>query len=72
MTGIWEMNAWALIKAGGPIMVPILICSILALGIILEKLIHFASIRMNNQSVKQHIFEQIKNNKIKEATNINE
>ena len=38
MGGIWEMNAWSLIKAGGPIMAPIILCSIFALGIVIEKL----------------------------------
>ena len=41
MTGIWEMNAWSLIKAGGPIMAPILLCSLFSLGITLEKIFYF-------------------------------
>ncbi len=67
MSGIWEMSAWSLIKAGGPIMAPILLCSMFALGIIIEKLIYFASIKTNVQELKKTIFEQVKNNNIKEA-----
>lgn len=67
MGGIWEMNAWQLIKVAGPVMVPILLCSLFALGIVLEKLIFFASIKTNVAQLKQQVFELIKNNDIKEA-----
>lgn len=65
--GIWEINAGELVLAGGPIMVPIIICSIVAFGIVLEKFIHFASIRTNIYKLKTSIFELLKNNNIKEA-----
>ncbi len=65
--GIWEMNAWSLIKTGGPLMYPILICSFFAVGIIIEKLIYFAVIKTNPHQLKRSIFNCIKNNKIKEA-----
>lgn len=67
MNGIWEMNAIKLIKAGGPIMAPILLCSIFALCIVFEKLYYFSSIKTNTHLLKKQIFELIKNNKIKEA-----
>jgi len=67
MNGIWEMNAWKLIQAGGPIMAPILLCSLIALGIIIEKLIYFSSIKSNVVDLKTKIFDLIKNNKIKES-----
>jgi len=67
MGGIWEMNAWQLIKSGGPIMAPILLCSLFALGIILEKMIYFTIIRTNVGQLKRKVFHHIKNNKIKEA-----
>lgn len=67
MNGIWEMNAWTLIKAGGPIMWPILICSFFALGIVIEKLNYFRSIKTDSGQLKQKIFDYIKNNKIKEG-----
>ena len=64
---IWEMNAISLLKAGGPLMVPLLLCSFFAVAIIIEKLIFFASIRTNVHKLKEDIFGCIKNNKIKEA-----
>ncbi|MFT5387624.1 MAG: biopolymer transport protein ExbB, partial [Candidatus Omnitrophota bacterium] len=67
MSGIWEMNTWALIKAGGPIMAPILLCSLFAIGIIIEKLLYFAMIQNNPKKLKEKTFELIKNNKIKDA-----
>jgi len=67
MSGIWEMNAWKLIQAGGPIMAPILLCSLIALGIIIEKFIYFSSIKSNVIELKTSIFDLIKNNKIKES-----
>ena len=67
MGGIWEMNAWKLIKAGGPIMGPILLCSLFALGIVIEKLIYFSLIKTNVSQFKVKVFGLVKNNKIKEA-----
>jgi len=70
MSGIWEMNAWSLIKAGGPIMAPILLCSFLALSITIEKLFYFASIKTNVNTLKRSVFDSIKNNKITDAIQI--
>ncbi|MGE0267213.1 MAG: MotA/TolQ/ExbB proton channel family protein [Candidatus Omnitrophota bacterium] len=67
MGGIWEMNAISLIKKGGPLMIPLLLCSIFSVGIIIEKLIYFSFIKTNIPQLKKDIFDQIKNNKIKEA-----
>jgi len=53
MGSIWEMNAWKLIQTGGPIMVPILLCSLFALGIVLEKFYYFAAIRTNILTLKK-------------------
>ncbi|OGX37379.1 MAG: hypothetical protein A3D87_04515 [Omnitrophica WOR_2 bacterium RIFCSPHIGHO2_02_FULL_50_17] len=61
------MNAWKLIKAGGPIMAPILLCSLFALGIVIEKLIYFSLIKTNVSQFKVKVFGLVKNNKIKEA-----
>ena len=67
---IWEINAGQLIIRGGPIMVPIIMCSIIALGIILEKLIYFSSIHINTHKLKEQVFELIKSDKIEEAIHI--
>jgi len=67
MGGIWEMNAWSLIKAGGPIMAPIILCSIFALGIVIEKLFYFVLIKTNVPKLKKQVFNYVKNNRIKES-----
>lgn len=66
-TGIWEMNLWSLIKAGGPIMIPIMMCSVIALAIIIEKIIYFAMIKTNVAAFKERIFGSLENNQIKNA-----
>ncbi|MCA9403354.1 MAG: MotA/TolQ/ExbB proton channel family protein [Candidatus Omnitrophica bacterium] len=66
-TSIWEMNAISLIKMGGPLMIPLIICSVVALGIIIERLIYFASIRTNVRQLKKAVFDDIKHNNIKQA-----
>lgn len=70
MNGIWGMNAWGLIKAGGPIMAPILLCSVFALGIVIEKLIYFSMIKTNVVQLRTKIFGLIKSNKIKESIQV--
>lgn len=67
MGGIWEMNAWSLIKSGGPIMVPIILCSVFALGIVIEKLLYFGFIKTNVVQLKRQVFDRIKSNRIKES-----
>lgn len=70
MGGIWGMNAWELVKMGGPLMVPILLCSLFALGIVIEKLIHFSTIQTNAAQLKVNVFGLLKSNKIKEAVQL--
>jgi len=65
--GIWQMNAWELIVAGGPLMIPIILCSLFALAIVIEKFIYFSIIKENPQNIRTTIFEYLKENKIKEA-----
>ena len=64
---IWEINAWKLFLAGGPVMVPILLCSILAVGIVIEKLWYFFMISTNTPKLKHEIFDLLKNSRVKEA-----
>ncbi len=67
---IWEMNSLEVIAAGGPLMVPIILCSIIALGIILGKVIYFSQISTNTYKLKMDVFDLIKANKIKEAIHL--
>lgn len=61
------MNTWALILAGGPLMAPILLCSLCSWAIMIEKFLYFSAIDKNTQNVKQRIFSLIKENKITDA-----
>ncbi len=70
MNGVWEMNALELIKAGGPLMAPIILCSIFAAGIVIEKMMYFSSIKTDVNDLKKNVFDAIKKNKIKEAIQI--
>ncbi len=67
MPNLTEITAWTLIKSGGAIMVPILLSSVFAVGIVIEKLIFFNAIKTNTDELKNKVFDCLKNNKIKEA-----
>jgi len=67
--GIWEINARQLITAGGPIMFPIILCSVFAFGIVIEKLILFSQIKTNTHKLKETVFKFIRENKLQEAIN---
>ena len=68
--GIGEMNAGQMIAAGGPLMIPIVFCSIMSFGIILEKFLYFSQIHTNTYQLKAEVWEFVKKNKIKEAVGI--
>jgi len=63
----YKMNFWQIIISGGPVMWPIIICSVAALAIVLERLSYFKSIQINTQRYLEEIIEQIKRHQIKEA-----
>lgn len=68
--GIWEMSPWQLIKAGGPIMVPIVLCSFFGLAIVISKFIYFSLIDINIPEFKHSIFDQIRKGNIHKAVNL--
>jgi len=68
--GIWEINAGQLILNGGPLMIPIFLCSIVALAIILDKLIYFSRIHSNPYKLKEKVFQLIKNDELEEALQV--
>lgn len=65
--GIWEISFFELIKAGGPIMVPIIICSIFSLAIVIEKMLYFSYINVDIPAFKTRIFELLNDEKFQEA-----
>jgi biopolymer transport protein ExbB len=67
---LWRMNLWQIFLAGGPVMWPILICSIFALAIILEKIWHLHKIRIDTQEFLSSVLEKMKRHQVKEALEI--
>ena len=64
---IGQMNVFQLIAAGGAIMYPIILCSVFAFAIFIEKMLYFSSIKTDTQALKVKILDLVKGNKIKEA-----
>ena len=65
--GLGEMSAWEWMKAGGPIMVPIFLCSIAGFAIIIEKLWYLSIVHNHAIKLKENVFAAVKNDQIKEA-----
>ncbi|MBF0484054.1 MAG: MotA/TolQ/ExbB proton channel family protein [Candidatus Omnitrophica bacterium] len=61
------MNFFQLIISGGPILIPIILCSVITLTIFIERLMYFNSIRADVQLLKDRVFDLISLNKLKEA-----
>jgi len=59
-----------MIQKGGAIMYPIILCSIIAFGIILERLYYFRKIRIDAVSFMDNIEGTLKRNKIAESVKI--
>ncbi len=64
---LYRMSFWQVFLAGGPVMWPILFCSIFALAIIIEKLWYLHKIRIDSQEFLNNILEKMKRHQIKEA-----
>jgi len=64
---LYRISFWELIIAAGPVIWPIIFCSVAAFAVILERLSYFRSIQMDNQQFLGNILEQIKRHQIKEA-----
>jgi biopolymer transport protein ExbB len=61
------MGLWQVFLAGGPVMWPILLCSIFALAIIIEKFLHLHKIKIDTQDFLGKVLDNIKRHQIKEA-----
>ncbi len=61
------MSLWALVIKGGYIMIPILICGILTLAIIIERLISLKNSQIDSEKFIEEIEDLLKKRKIREA-----
>ena len=67
---LYSMSLWRIFLAGGPVMWPILICSIFAVAIILEKFWCLHKIKIDTQEFLAAILEKMKRHQVKEALQI--
>jgi biopolymer transport protein ExbB len=67
---MWEQGMWELFKKGGPIMWPILLCSVLAFGVVIERLIYLRKEQIDTKSFMEQISKSLKRNKIMEALDL--
>ena len=61
---------WDMIQKGGPVMWPILLCSIFALAIIIEKIWYLRKVKIDTQDFLLRIIEKMKRHETKEALEI--
>ncbi len=61
---------WEFMQKGGPIMWPILLCSVVAFAIVIERLIRLRQEEIDTKSFMEQISKSIKRNKIMEALDL--
>ncbi len=64
---LYKMSLWQAFLAGGPLMWPILLCSIFSLAIIIEKFLHLHKIKIDTQEFLNTILDKMKRHQVKEA-----
>jgi biopolymer transport protein ExbB len=64
------MNLWQVVSAGGPVMWPILLCSVFAVAIIIEKFWHMRKISIDTHDFLNNILDKMKRHQIKEALEV--
>lgn len=67
---LYKMSLLKIFFAGGPVMWPILLCSIFALAIIIDKFLHLHKIRIDTQEFLNSVLEKMKRHETKEALKV--
>ena len=65
-----EEDVFELIQKGGPVMYPIILCSIIAFAIVMERLYHLYKAKIDTKDFMNNIDVTIKRNRIAEAIKI--
>jgi biopolymer transport protein ExbB len=63
-------DMWQWMVKGGPVMVPIILCSFFALAIIIERMLFYYSIRFNKRAIVSEILDKVRKNRISEAIEV--
>ena len=64
---MWSIGMWDFMIKGGPIMWPILVCSVLAFGVLIERLLSLRREQIDTKSFMEQISKLLKRNKIMES-----
>jgi len=64
---VYRMSLWQLFLAGGPLMWPILACSVFALAIAIERFMFLNKVSIDTQEFLNRILEKMKRHETKEA-----
>ena len=67
---LYKMSLLQVFLAGGPVMWPILLCSIFALAIIMEKFWHLYKVKIDSHDFLNRILEKMKHHQVKDALEI--
>ena len=65
-----EVTPLQLLMMGGPVMVPILICSVFALAIVIQKIIFFRSLEAEASLLRDRVLDKVRANNIKDAVGV--
>ena len=61
---------WDLFLKGGPVMVPILLCSIVALAVVMDRLYHLRKAKIDTERFLETISSSLKRNRVVEAMDL--
>ena len=67
---LYRMSLWQVFLAGGPVMWPIILCSVFAMAIIIEKFWHLRKVKVDTDEFLSSIMEKMKRHETKEALQI--
>lgn len=68
---MWQLilkgGLWQLFQRGGPVMVPIFFCSIIALAVVIDRIYHLRRAKVDTEKFMEEISLKLKRNRIVEA-----